>query len=73
MTKAKPKLYLYLVFLAASFYSINANAQLADFVNNADNGASDLQRMAGNAVQRACGALAGLGGFQLTGEQGELF
>ncbi|MDH3440552.1 MAG: autotransporter outer membrane beta-barrel domain-containing protein, partial [Gammaproteobacteria bacterium] len=73
MNKAKLRLYVYVFVVASSFYSISANAQLDTFVNNPDNGASDLQRETANAVQRTCGALAGLGGFQLTGEQGDLF
>jgi outer membrane autotransporter protein len=57
-----------------------ASGPLADFVNNADNGSSDLQRMAGNAIQAACSGLnsyaqsIGLpNGFLLPAEQGDLF
>ena len=73
MKSAKFRLYLYLLAIASGFYSISANAQLDSFVNDADNGASDLQRATGIAIQRTCGALAAEGGFQLTGEQGDLF
>lgn len=66
-------LKLGLFAMAMSLLSLNANAQLDAFVNDADNGASALQQAAGNAVQRTCGVLAGEGGFQLTGEQGDLF
>jgi len=73
MNQALPKLYLYLFLFALGFFSTNANAQLDDFVNDPANGATALQRMAGNAVQRTCGALAAQGGFQLPGAAGDLF
>jgi uncharacterized protein YhjY with autotransporter beta-barrel domain len=66
-------LKLCLFAIAMSAFSLTANAQLADYVNDPDNNATDLQRAAGNAVQRACGALGMAGGFQLTGEAGDLF
>lgn len=66
-------LRLTLFLIATSLYSLTAQAQLDTFVNDADNGASDLQRATGIAVQRACGALNALGGFQLTGAAGDLF
>ncbi|MGI9260954.1 MAG: autotransporter outer membrane beta-barrel domain-containing protein [Woeseiaceae bacterium] len=66
-------LKLCLFAIATSAFSLTANAQLDDFVNNPDNGASDLQQATGNAVQRTCGALFAAGGFQLTGPEGDLF
>ena len=57
------------VMFATQAYSQN----LADFVNDPANGATDIQIQTGNAVQRACGTLAGQGGFTLTGAEGDLF
>jgi outer membrane lipase/esterase len=54
---------------ATQAYSQN----LADFVNDPANGATDIQIQTGNAVQRACGTLAGQGGFSLEGQEGDLF
>lgn len=81
-------LKLFLLLSAAFACSSSALAQdrppatgpLANFVNDPDNGASNLQQQAGNAVQAACGALnqyaqsIGLqNGFDLTGSEGDLF
>lgn len=64
----------YLLAMAGTLYAAPGQAQnLATFVNDSSNGASALQVSAGNAVQRACGALAGQGGFELTGAAGDLF
>ncbi|MEL7538150.1 MAG: autotransporter outer membrane beta-barrel domain-containing protein [Pseudomonadota bacterium] len=46
---------------------------LITFVNNTEFGATELQRGIGTGVQRACAALAGQGGFQLEGQQLDLF
>lgn len=58
-----------------SLMATNAGAQnLADFVNDPGNGASDLQIAAGNAVQQMCGALANAGGTDGTpAAQADLF
>lgn len=79
---------LFLLILVSCLCSAQSLAQvrppapgpLADFVNEPDNGASDLQREMGNAVQGACGALNGYAqsiglqsGFDLPGVQGDLF
>ena len=70
---------------AACIVSMQVSAQtrppnLADWVNDPANGATDLQRAAGNAIQSACGALnayaqsIGLNsGFDLENEEGALF
>jgi uncharacterized protein YhjY with autotransporter beta-barrel domain len=62
------------VMLAAGLVAATAGAQspppnLSDFVNDPDNGATALQREAGVAVQRMCGALAAAGGFSLNDPQ----
>jgi outer membrane lipase/esterase len=79
---------LFLLVLVSFLYSGLAVAQgrppatgpLADFVNDSDNGSSNLQREAGNAIQAACTSLnayaqsIGLqSGFLLPGQQGDLF
>lgn len=74
-TKVSLLLSLCWLFPAGAF-----GQNLADFVNNRDNGATDLQVEVGNAVQSACGALNGYAqsiglqnGFGLPGAQGDLF
>lgn len=72
MRKVTEAIFVATIFCA--LFSLPAQAQnLATYVNDPANGASALQVNAGNAVQRACGALAGQGGFSLTGEEGDLF
>lgn len=86
MKKTSAGIYLFLSIVC--LYSTQALAQvrppangpLADFVNDPANGATDLQRMAGNAVQTACAGLnayaqsIGLqNGFDLDGTEGDLF
>ncbi|RLA06324.1 MAG: hypothetical protein DRQ59_15190, partial [Gammaproteobacteria bacterium] len=60
--------------LCCAMFATQAYSQnLADFVNDPANGATDIQVQTGNAVQRACAMLAGQGGFTLPGEAGDLF
>jgi len=60
--------------LCCAMFAMQAYSQnLADFVNDPANGATDIQIQTGNAVQRACSTLAGEGGFTLDGEAGDLF
>lgn len=58
---------------AAGAASAQTAPPLTAFVNDAATNATALQREAGAAVQRMCGALATQGGLQLTGAQGDLF
>jgi outer membrane autotransporter protein len=63
-----------LVMVGCSGFTATAVAQnLSTYVNDPANGATVLQQNTGNAVQRACAALAGQGGFSLPGAQGDLF
>jgi len=60
--------------LCCAMFATQAYSQnLADFVNDPANGATDIQIQTGNAVQRACATLAGQGGFALPGAAGDLF
>ena len=64
----------FVLSICCALFATQAYSQnLADFVNDPNNGASDLQVQTGNAVQRACATLAGEGGFTLTGPEGDLF
>ena len=60
-------------FCCAMFATQAYSQNLADFVNDPANGATDIQIQTGNAVQRACATLAGQGGFLLEGQEGDLF
>lgn len=81
----KTSINLFLIFCSCGLWATHAYGQaapqnLAQYVNDPANGASALQVSAGNAVQRACGALiaqgiqdGGQGGLSLTGAPGDLF
>jgi uncharacterized protein YhjY with autotransporter beta-barrel domain len=73
MKKTSIKFFLILLSCGLGASNVFAQINLATYVNDPANGASDLQVQAGNAVQRACGALAGEGGFNLTGVERDLF
>lgn len=68
-----------LVLLSAGLICCNSYAQtqspaLIDFVNNPANGATELQKTIGEAVQIMCAGLASQGGFQFSQPAGqELF
>ncbi len=64
----------FFLLLSSALLASHADAQnLITYLNDSSNGASELQIQTGTAVQRACATLAGLGGFGLTGVEGDLF
>jgi uncharacterized protein with beta-barrel porin domain len=66
----------FVVVAGCAMYATQAAAQnLATFVNDPANGATDLQVQTGNAVQRTCGTLAGhiASGEPLPGAGNDLF
>lgn len=71
--KTSSKTLLMVLGTWVCFSATAVGQNLSTFVNDPTNGATALQQNAGNAVQRACGTLAGQGGFSLTGAEGDLF